>query len=291
MWRSFLEDLNCEVVVSPNTNKAIMDTGENYSIDESCTSAKIFMGHVSWLIGKCDYILIPRIESYANGDTVCTKFYALYDICRSTFPEAKFICYNVDYAHHQTEWKAYKQLGEALGASVFHTRRAYLNAKNELTVYEKILQSNQDDLIHSDNLKVLIVSHPYNIYDEMLGTPIIRFLKDLNVDVFFADIPDSADMCAKSKHLSRSMYWHYNKEIVGSISHYESIIDGIIFLTTFPCGPDSLTVELLLRKIKGIPMTNLVVDSNTGEAGLHTRIESFIDIIAEKKKRGDEYVG
>jgi predicted nucleotide-binding protein (sugar kinase/HSP70/actin superfamily) len=56
-------------------------------------------------------------------------------------------------------------------------------------------------------------------------------------------------------------------------------------MSTFPCGPDSLVTELCLRKIKGIPMTNIILDELQGEAGLHTRIESFIDIIREKKNR------
>ena len=43
-------------------------------------------------------------------------------------------------------------------------------------------------------------------------------------------------------------------------------------------------MDLLLRKIKGTPMSNIVVDELSGEAGLQTRIESFIDIIRERKK-------
>ena len=53
-------------------------------------------------------------------------------------------------------------------------------------------------------------------------------------------------------------------------------------MTSFPCGPDSLINELLIRKIKDIPIINIIVDEQTSEAGLHTRLESFVDIIKQK---------
>jgi len=284
MWRSFFEELGLEVVVSPNTNKAILDMGINSSIDESCTSAKVYMGHVEWLIGKCDFIFVPRIAIYENGDATCTKFYGIFDIVRATFPHAKLVHINIDYDEGQTEWKAYKKLGQELGANPALVKKAYENASAALREYEKELQSAQEAAFQSEKIKVLIVAHPYNIYDKLIGEPIVRALEELGASVLYADIPDSNQMCKKSKALSSSMYWRYNKHLAGSVEHYKDSIDGIIFMTTFPCGPDSLAIELIQRKIKNIPMTNLVIDSNFGEAGLHTRIESFIDILEARRR-------
>jgi predicted nucleotide-binding protein (sugar kinase/HSP70/actin superfamily) len=283
MWRSFFEELGFEVVVSPNTNKNILDVGINYSIDESCTSAKVYMGHVEWLINKCDFIFVPRVVSFADGDATCTKFYGIYDIVRATFPEAKFINYNIDYDEKQTEEMAYKKLGAELGASPKAVKAAYLKASAALDEFERGLEREQDELLKSDKLKVLVVAHPYNIYDKLLGEPIIRALEELGAAVLFADIPESTAMCNKSKALSRSMYWRYNKELTGAVDYYKDKIDGMIFMTTFPCGPDSLAIELIMRKIKNIPMTNLIIDSNFGEAGMQTRIESFIDILQARQ--------
>jgi len=283
MWRGFFEGLGHETVVSPNTNKAILDMGINSSIDESCTSAKVYMGHVEWLIGKCDFIFVPRIVSYEDGDVTCTKFYGIYDIVRATFPGAKFIHYNIDYDEGQTEWLAYQKLGKELGAEAAEISAAYEKALSALKAFEKELEAKQEAALHVENIKVLIVSHPYNIYDKLMGEPVVRALEDLGASILYADIPESNTMCNHSKALSRSMYWRYNKELTGAVEFYKSQIDGIVFLTTFPCGPDSLAIELLMRKIKDIPMTNLIIDSNFGEAGLHTRIESFIDILEARR--------
>ena len=40
-----------------------------------------------------------------------------------------------------------------------------------------------------------------------------------------------------------------------------------------------MTNELLIRRIKGIPILPLVLDTQSGMAGIETRLESFLDII------------
>jgi predicted nucleotide-binding protein (sugar kinase/HSP70/actin superfamily) len=284
MWRSFFEELGCEVIESPETNKAILDTGLNCSIDENCLSAKIYMGHVQWLIGKCDYILCPRVASYEDGDLTCTKFFGIYDVVRTSFPSAKLLHYNVDYKRKHTEWMAYKKIGKELRAKGADIKTAYSKALQAKEDYNKERERGQEKLLESEKLKVLIVSHPYNIYDKLVGEPIVKGLQALAADVLYADVPESAMLCRLSREISKTMYWRYNKEITGAVEYYKKNIDGIVFLVSFPCGPDALMVDLITRKVKGIPMTSLLVDANFGEAGLQTRIESFIDIIQARKK-------
>ena len=60
-------------------------------------------------------------------------------------------------------------------------------------------------------------------------------------------------------------------------------VDGIILVSAFPCGPDSMTNELLIRRIKGVPVLPLILDIQSGMAGIETRIESFLDIIRFQK--------
>ena len=44
-----------------------------------------------------------------------------------------------------------------------------------------------------------------------------------------------------------------------------------------------MTNELLVRRIKGMPVLPLVLDTQSGMAGIETRIESFLDIIRFQK--------
>jgi len=62
-------------------------------------------------------------------------------------------------------------------------------------------------------------------------------------------------------------------------------VDGIIFLVTFPCGPDALTTNLCQNKLKKL-MIVITIDELWGEAGLKTRLESFVDILKLRKQNG-----
>lgn len=285
LWEAFFKELGCEIIVSPETNKKILKDGIDSSIDECCLSSKIYMGHIKWLIGKADYILIPRIASYSKKDDVCTKFNAMYDIVKSTFNDVDVLDYNIDVKRRRSEFMAFMKMGSILKKKKVIILKAYLKAKKENRKQEKLESSKQELIIKTtDKLKILIVSHPYNTYDKLLGQSVINYLKSLNVEPIYSDKVDKKISSEKSKVISKTLYWIYNKRLIGSIEYYKDKIDGILFLSTFPCGPDSLVTELCLRKIKNIPMTNIVLDELQGEAGLQTRIESFIDIINEKKK-------
>ena len=74
-----------------------------------------------------------------------------------------------------------------------------------------------------------------------------------------------------------------SEEIVGGVYLWKEKVDGIILVSAFPCGPDSMTNELLIRRIRGIPILTLVLDTQSGMAGIETRLESFLDIIRFQK--------
>lgn len=286
LWETFFKELKCEILISPETNKQILKDGLNNSIDESCLSAKVYIGHVYYLINKVDYILIPRIVSFGRNEVVCTKFNAMYDIVNNTFKNLKLLDYNIDVNKNQSEFKAFMKMGNELGENSIIVLKAYLKAKKVQNYYEQLQSEKQEQLLSdTDKLKILIVSHPYNTYDRLLGYPIIKYLESFNVIPIYADAANKKKSSQESKVISETLYWTFNKELIGAIEHYRNKIDGIIFITTFPCGPDSLVNELCIRKIKGMPMTNIILDELQGEAGLLTRIESFIDIISEKKNR------
>ena len=286
LWETFFKELRCKILISPETNKQILKDGVTNSIDESCLSAKIYMGHVHYLIDKVDYILIPRIVNFGKKEAVCTKFNAMYDIVNNTFKNVKFLDYNIDVKENEGELKAFMKMGKILGENPITVLRAYLKARKAYNFYEQKRSKEQEQLLNNtDKMKMLIVSHPYNIYDRFLGYPIVKYLESFEVVPIYADVADKKQTSQKSKAISNTLYWTYNKELIGAIEYYLNKIDGIIFISTFPCGPDSLVNELCIRKVKGIPMTNIILDELQGEAGLHTRIESFIDIIREKKNR------
>jgi len=57
--------------------------------------------------------------------------------------------------------------------------------------------------------------------------------------------------------------------------------DGIIELTSFNCGCDSVAGTLFREAARSqrIPLMVLVLDEHTAQAGLDTRLEAFVDSI------------
>ena len=140
--------------------------------------------------------------------------------------------------------------------------------------------------LKSDKLKILVVSHPYVIYDEYLGKTIIDYFKNNNIDILYADRLNKKESISYAKEFSDTLYFLYSKEIIGSVFYYKSAIDGIVFLSSFPCGPDSLVNELAIRKLDKIPYINITIDESSAISGLITRLESFIDIIKARRDNG-----
>ena len=287
LWTSFFEELGCEIIVSPNTSKKILEDGIKFSLDESCMAMKIYMGHVYYLIDKCDYILVPSLKCIKKHEKLCTNFSALYDLVNNIF-DKKLINYNVDVEHKEDELYAFVTMGLSLGFSYRKIVSAYHIAKEKEKMLKEREISKQKSIIASSNkIKILLAGHPYNLHDEFIGKQIENVLEKNNIEIIYSDKYNTKYLEQEVKKISPKNYWTYNKEIIGAISHYQELVDGIILITSFPCGPDSLSNEMILRNVK-IPITNLIIDEANSDTGLLTRIESFIDILEERRKNHDE---
>jgi len=288
LWINFFEELGLDIVISPNTNLEILENGSKFSIDESCLSLKIFMGHVYYLLDKCDYVLVPRIVCLKKHEKLCTNFSALYDLTRNTF-DKNIIHYNIDVGKKEDEFYAFVTMGLELGFKYRDIVKAYQKAKKKEVLIKERKISRQKSLVASTSkIKILLAGHSYNLYDEFIGKPITNLLTSNNIEVLYSDLYDQKYLETEVKKISPSNYWTYNKEIIASISHYQENIDGIILITTFPCGPDSLSNEMIIRNVK-IPIINIIVDDSSGEAGIITRIESFIDILEERRNHHNDF--
>lgn len=283
LWTFFFEELGCDVIISPNTNKKILDDGVKLSIDESCMAMKIYMGHVNYLIDKCDYILIPRLKCIKKKEKLCTNFSALYDLVNNVFNK-DLIHYNLDVENKEDELYAFTTMGLNLGFSYRKSLNAYKIAKEKDNMLKQRKVSKQKSILATSNkIKILLAGHPYNLYDEYIGKQIITLLENNNIEIIYSDNYDFKYLDKEVNEISPKNYFTYNREIISSIVHYKEVVDGIILITSFPCGPDSLSNEMILRNIN-IPITNLIIDEANTDTGIITRIESFIDIIEERRK-------
>lgn len=277
IWKNFFDYLKIPYIISPNTNKEIMRKGIDKANDEMCLALKTYLGHVSYLQDKCDYILVPRIDNFKSNNQTCTNFLAAYDIVKNTF-DIKLLNYNINLEKRQTLKKGLFKIGKELGKNKKELTKAYKYAIQKYNDKRNKEIAKNEKKLRCHKTRILLVSHPYNTYDDLIGKQIINYLEKNNIAVIFSDKFDDKITNSLSKEISKDLYFKYSKDNLGAIVYAGKKIHGVIFLSAFPCGPDSLANELAMRKIKK-PYINLIIDDNSSFTGLETRLESFIDVL------------
>lgn len=304
----FFKALGIEIVLSDKTTKKTLSEGASLVVTETCLPIKIFVGHVLNLIEKgVDKIFVPSIQSIEPKIYNCSKIRGLPDLIRNvikkpfTMVEATF-----DKSEkNQGFYEFLQEITKYFGISDKNIIRAA--SKEGWKVYNKFKVMTNSGMSYPKALKyalegkicltedteqypisIALVSHPYNIYDERASMKIFDKLANMGVKVYSALNLTKEQMQEGLNALDQSAYWANELEMSGCAGYYlkDQSVDGIITLTSFGCGPDSLMLERITRKSKQFdkPILSLTIDEHTGEAGFITRLEAFIDMLYRKKR-------
>ena len=302
LWKGFFENLGVEVVVSPKTTKAILDKGIKNAVDEACLPVKLFYGHVLELKDKVDYIFVPRIVSVEKKAYICPKFLGLPDMIRHNIeglPKLIDVTVNLN-RNSQKIYQSVYEVGKLFTSNPLTIWWAYRQGLSQLKEFyrltgagylpnealEELEKTRHHEVVGElgKDLNIALIGHGYNIYDGYISMNIIRKLRGLGASVVTADNLETEAIEESAATLPKRLFWTLGRKMVGSAFHFskKGNIDGIIHLAAFGCGPDSFTGEIIernLRRAKQIPFMNLTIDEHTGEAGIVTRLEAFVDMI------------
>ncbi|MCL5961434.1 MAG: acyl-CoA dehydratase activase-related protein [Chloroflexi bacterium] len=139
----------------------------------------------------------------------------------------------------------------------------------------------------SSTLTIALVGHPYNIYDTYINHNLMQRLKSLGVRLVTPEIAPEGALDLGTAKLAGKPYWTFEDEVVGAAGHYlDTNVDGLICIVCFGCGPDSMMTDIIQRAAKARgnkPLITLTLDEHTGEAGLVTRLEAFVDMLYRRR--------
>lgn len=312
MWKTFFKELGIDVLVSADTDRAVLEAGDAVSIDECCLASKVYMGHVAELIGKVDAIFIPAFGSGNVRGGFCTKYQSLPDMVRNTFRNSltttgtQILSIFIDDATKAKQVREeYLKLAADLGASPKNAHKAYKRAMKAqraadakrakaqaeslelIGQYKKVVAADPTSIeAKQAPVPILIIGHPYVTHDEFVAGDVIRSIEDAGGFVLYADETNHELTNKKSFEFSETLPWEINRELVGSLLQLKDKVAGVVILSAFPCGPDSLFADALVRDVHDIPILRLVLDAQSGSAGVQTRVESFMDILTYQAKGG-----
>lgn len=284
LWIDFLRNMDASFTVSGETNRHILDRGTSLAIDESCLPLKVYLGHVETLLDKCSHIFVPRIVQYHCDFYLCAKFAGLPDIVRNTFglSSEKLISPNVEGKLSAAKYKAVQTVCRPLGVSPLTGYFAFKNAM-------KSWQATKQAKMHSVNPNIGIIGHSYLIKDAFFCREIIGTLKTQGASIITPDDIPSKILYEEAKVFQSDIYWQLSAKIAGAASYFcnQPEINGIVMISSFGCGPDSLINDYLehhVLKKSTKPYIIINIDEHTGSAGIITRIEAFWDLMNRRLK-------
>ena len=311
-WKKLFDELGAEIILSPKTNKKIVHEGVSYALGDLCLPLKVYYGHVLRLIEEhpnLDYMFVPRYVSEVPESYFCPKFLSLPDVIKIVPNVPPILHFEVNVKEKPISMSVV-EMAKQLGVGQNKALDAYYKADKYFNKYMKFLR-NGAPVNHalrlvrtgkpfklpkrkkiSGDVRLLLLGHGYNIFDTYVNLDFQKKLREEGVEVLtIENMPQKVFKTPVIVNKKLRNYWRHEEEIMQAIRYFltkgSDEIDGVIFLISFACGPDSLISELIMRdmKVVRLPFLQIIMDEHTGEAGLLTRVQSFTDMIKRKKKR------
>ncbi|PUU89587.1 MAG: hypothetical protein CI947_1655 [Halanaerobium sp.] len=276
---------------------------------------------------EVDYIFLPRFRTIREDIVLCPKFLGLPDMIRHSLPslEAEVIADVIEAKSDDiSQFSNHKNLAEKLEISKTEMQSALKKAAEfwqryrnllyqgylvddflgveKIEVLEKLIskfenssklpQSQKEELNSSTTEEVVdiaLIGYVYNVYDQYINMDIINKLKEMGVRVHTFSMVSEDIIEKELAELRKPMFWEFTNKLYGAAEHYfkKQEIDGVIHLTAFGCGPDSMLGQILEIDAKDYDKAfmTLRIDEQTGESHIITRIEAFIDLLRLKKEQ------
>ncbi|MCI8283697.1 MAG: 2-hydroxyglutaryl-CoA dehydratase [Firmicutes bacterium] len=287
---AFARELPVDIVYSGKTDREKLELGVRHCADDACLPVKVFCGHVKSLEDKCDMIAVPRIMSCEYGESLCPKLNGLPELVSG---ESELIFTDkLDLGDRKKLEKSLKKECRRIGIAKIR-RAGGIRKRSVLREAEDDLQracrfgfkawkdQGEPRYCETDMEKtVFLAGHSYNIYDSFINMNLIDKLHRMNIGVITDAAVPRIYKEINIKHFMKKPFWRNLTSIYGAAVYLEKrgLIDGIICLSSFSCGTDSVTAELIRNETR-LPILVLKLDEHTGEAGFDTRLEAFGEVL------------
>jgi predicted nucleotide-binding protein (sugar kinase/HSP70/actin superfamily) len=307
-WKEFFEKLGMETVISQLTSKQVLDNGIKEAVTDACVPIKLFHGHVLDLKDKADYIFIPRLVSINKEEAVtfCPKFLGLPNMIKASIAGLPPVLdVRVDLKKGKGElFKICYGVGKKFGAGIWNIIKAFRSGLKTQARYQGLLNQNYTPIealriigggektppSSSDHdLRFAVLGFPYTIYDKFVNVDILNKLRKLGIKVLTAEMIPPHILLQQAKKVPKNLFWNFSNQVLRAALYYldNNKVDGIIHVTAFGCGPDAMVdkmIELEAKQRGKVPFMSITIDEHTGEAGLMTRIEAFVDMLTLRRE-------
>lgn len=305
-WKTLFEELGCEVVLSDETNSSIVSEGSKVTVSEICVPIKIFNGHVLNLEKKnVDYILIPQFHK-VKKEWYCPKFLGIPELVEYSINNLTTPIIVLDYITKTDmidSYKVHKPLLNILDVTSMQLKKALKSAKEKQLEFRSICKKGYtvpeaygflfDNKPLSDKkeseITIGLMGYVYNVYDNFVSMNTIKKLEDMGAGIITFDMLDEETIKIDKKEIKQP-FWTFSRKIYNASKQLinSGKIDGMIHITAFGCGPDSIIGKMMEIDCeeKNLPFMTVRVDEHSGDNHVNTRLEAFTDMIKMHKRKG-----
>jgi predicted nucleotide-binding protein (sugar kinase/HSP70/actin superfamily) len=297
MFEAYFRELGLDAVVPDECDPLGVDQrGSAF-----CFPGELAHGYVKNLLDKNpDYLFLPHVRSVPadhEDQTSCTCVLVQGETyyLRTAFPEI------LDYGDRafspvvdmsrglEGAAPALRSVALKLGFTEADARRAFragLDAQRDFTRRLKRMGREVLAELEADPERFAVVQfgRPYNAFASEANKAVPAKFATRGTLVLPLDILPYED-----EHLppEQNMYWglgRANLQAARFVARHPQLFG--CYITNFSCGPDSFLLSYFRDTMGKKPSLTLELDSHTADAGLETRIEAFLDIVAASRQLG-----
>jgi len=304
-WKSFFNNLGWEVTTSPPTHKTMASAGILAAVSEACFPVKVLYGHILELAAQeVDWIFMPRLVSIERRSYICPKFMGIPDMLRAQIPGLPpLIDLCIDVSRDERDlFRELDNWAKKVGLKPGRVRKAWLDSTQATHALEAICRQGHTleggiriwegkPLVRSvpGDLAIGVLGHCYTLNDRLISLGLFERLREMGASAVTNEMLDPLEVEEAAARLPKRVFWTVGRKMVGTalLLNQDEKIDGLIYLTCFGCGPDSMMAKIIERRMNK-PFMLLTVDEHSGEAGVVTRLEAFCDMLRRQRRLGLE---
>ena len=290
-WRTYLESMGYEAVLSGPTHQDTVECGIESAVAEPCFPVQAAHGHVLDLAGTTlSFVFIPHILNETDPTGSVASFLCPWAqtvplvLKHNPFVEKQnFRLLMPTVPFRETPSMVEKMLWremKVLKVPRYLHQKALARAYQTQQKFRDALQASGSEALEKwmagGGAAVVIIGRPYNLHDAGLNLGIPGKLRSVyGVDVLPMDFLPLDDIDISD--LNRHMFWNYGRRILQAARYagrYNKL--HVIYLSNFKCGPDSY-IRHYVEEAAGEPVLFLQLDSHANDAGIMTRIEAFLE--------------
>lgn len=303
-WKTFFESLGFEVIVSKPSHRSLIEEGFKYADDDTCLPMKMAFAHALDIKDRVDFFFIPRLLSVDGKTCSCPRLAGLPEMLQYCIPGLPTLLdpYVDERRRDSSLWRSFSEMALALGKKSKAIKQAFQNGgiayhaarkrmeKGERSseVFDKVKEKNLANQPDPSAKKIAVVGHSYCLYDPYFNFDFLRVLENARAAIHTQEMIPEETIDSEIRGFGKDVYWESGREILGASLHYlrSNRVEGLIYLTCFSCGVDSMIEPLVKHRAEENRETLylcLMVDEHTGPTGFFTRVEAFLETLERRK--------